>query len=134
MSMRMEREWELEDGVVGVVVDVGVSDLAEVVAVTRAGLVAPTAQAQRPCKQVGLDVLEDCAPSAELLLLVGHDFPDCEALLATRGAHLAEAETLYVGRWKVGVRTHWFQWEIGLGSRAPGQFGQAASIWRVLLA
>ena len=44
---------------------------------------------------LGLDVLEDCAPSAALLLLVGHDFPDCEALLATRGAHLAEAETLY---------------------------------------
>ena len=34
MSMSMEREWELEDGVVGVVVDVGVSDLAEVVPVT----------------------------------------------------------------------------------------------------
>ena len=38
---------------------------------------------------LGLDVLEDCAPSAALLLLVGHDFPDSEALLATRGAHLA---------------------------------------------
>ena len=81
---------------------------------------------------LGLDVLEDCAPSAALLLLVGHVCPDSEALLATRGAHLAEVETLYVGRWKVGVRNHWFQWEIGLGSRAPGQFGQAASIWRVL--
>ena len=72
---------------------------------------------------LGLDVLEDCAPSAALLLLVGHDFPYSEALLAflaTRGAHLAEVETLYVGRWKVGVRNHWFQWEIGLGSRAPG--------------
>ena len=46
MSMSMEREWELEDGVVGVVVDVGVGDLAEVVPVTRAGLVAPAAQAQ----------------------------------------------------------------------------------------
>ena len=34
---------------------------------------------------LGLDVLEDCAPSAALLLLVGHDFPDSEALLATRG-------------------------------------------------
>ena len=46
---------------------------------------------------LGLDVLEDCAPSAALLLLVGHDFPDCEALLAflaTRGAHLPEVETL----------------------------------------
>ena len=83
---------------------------------------------------LGLDVLEDSAPSAALLLLVGHDFPDCEALLATRGAHLPEVETLYVGRWKVGVRNHWLEWEIGLGSRAPGQFGQAASIWRVLLA
>ena len=69
---------------------------------------------------LGLDVLEDCAPSAALLLLVGHDFPDSEALLATRGAHLPEAETLYVGRWKVGVRNHWFQWEIGGASRAPG--------------
>ena len=77
---------------------------------------------------LGLDVLEDSAPSAALLLLVGHDFPDCEALLATRGAHLAEAETLYVGRWKVGVRVHWLEWELGLGSRAPGQNGQAASI------
>ena len=35
---------------------------------------------------LGLDVLEDCAPSAALLLLVGHDFPDSEALLETRGA------------------------------------------------
>ena len=26
---------------------------------------------------LGLDVLEDCAPSAALLLLVGHDFTDC---------------------------------------------------------
>ena len=63
---------------------------------------------------------EDCAPSAELLLLVGHDFPDSEALLATRGAHLPEAETLYVGRWKVGVRNHWLEWELGGDSRAPG--------------
>ena len=31
---------------------------------------------------LGLDVLEDCAPSPALLLLVGHDFSDCEALLA----------------------------------------------------
>ena len=37
---------------------------------------------------LGLDVLEDCAPSAALLLLVGHVFLDSEALLATRGAHL----------------------------------------------
>ena len=35
---------------------------------------------------LGLDVLDDCAPSAALLLLVGHDFPDSEALLATRGS------------------------------------------------
>ena len=41
---------------------------------------------------LGLDVLDDCAPSAALLLLVGHDFLDSEALLATRGAHLPEAE------------------------------------------
>ena len=58
---------------------------------------------------LGLDVLDDCAPSAALLLLVGHDFTDCEALLATRGAHLPEAETLYVGRWKVGVRVQWLE-------------------------
>ena len=69
---------------------------------------------------LGLDVLEDCAPSAALLLLVGHVFPDSEALLATRGAHLPEAETLYVGRWKVGVRVHWIEWELGGASRAPG--------------
>ena len=62
---------------------------------------------------LGLDVLEDCAPSAALLLLVGHVFLDSEALLATRGAHLPEAETLYVGRWKGGVRTHWLEWELG---------------------
>ena len=62
---------------------------------------------------LGLDVLDDCAPSAALLLLVGHDFTDCEALLATRGAHLPEAETLYVGRWKVGVRTQGLEWELG---------------------
>ena len=41
---------------------------------------------------LGLEVLEDCAPSAALLLLVGHDFSDSEELLATRGAHLPEAE------------------------------------------
>ena len=71
---------------------------------------------------LGLDVLEDCAPSAALLLLVGHDFPDSEALLATRGAHLPEAETLHVhvGRWKVGVRVHWLEWELGRGSRGQG--------------
>ena len=62
---------------------------------------------------LGLDVLDDCAPSAALLLLVGHDFSDCEALLATRGAHLPEAETLYVGRWKVGVRVQGLEWELG---------------------
>ena len=62
---------------------------------------------------LGLDVLDDCAPSAALLLLVGHDFSDCEALLATRGAHLPEAETLYVGRWKVGVRTQWLEGTLG---------------------
>ena len=62
---------------------------------------------------LGLDVLEDCAPSAALLLLVGHDFLDSEALLATRGAHLPEAETLYVGRWKVGVRVHWLEGTLG---------------------
>ena len=54
------------------------------------------------------------------LLLAGHDFPDSEALFATRGAHLPEAETLYVGRWKVGVHLHWIEWELGGASRAPG--------------
>ena len=47
-SMSMESmEWgrELEGGAVGVVVDVGVGDLTEVVPVTRAGLLAPAAQA-----------------------------------------------------------------------------------------
>ena len=47
MSMSMESmEWgrELEGGAVGVVVDVGVGDLTEVVPVTRAGLLAPAAR------------------------------------------------------------------------------------------
>ena len=54
---------------------------------------------------LGLDVLEDCAPSAALLLLVGHDFPDSEALLATRGAHLPEAEHYMWagGKWGCGL-------------------------------
>ena len=54
---------------------------------------------------LGLDVLEDCAPSAALLLLVGHDFPDSEALLATRGAHLPEAEHYMWagGKWGCGI-------------------------------
>ena len=53
---------------------------------------------------LGLDVLEDCAPSAALLLLVGHDFLDSEALLATRGAHLPEAEHYMWagGKWGCG--------------------------------
>ena len=70
---------------------------------------------------LGLDVLDDCAPSAALLLLVGHDFSDCEALLATRGAHLPEAETLYVGRWKGGVRTHWLEGTLGAELTRLGQ-------------
>ena len=70
---------------------------------------------------LGLDVLDDCAPSAALLLLVGHDFSDCEALLATRGAHLPEAETLYVGRWKVGVRVQGLEWELGAELTRLGQ-------------
>ena len=55
---------------------------------------------------LGLDVLEDCAPSAALLLLVGHDFPDSEALLATRGAHLPEAEHYMWagGKWGCGTK------------------------------
>ena len=54
---------------------------------------------------LGLDVLEDCAPSAALLLLVGHDFIDSEALLATRGAHLPEAEHYMWagGKWGCGT-------------------------------
>ena len=53
---------------------------------------------------LGLDVLEDCAPSAALLLLVGHVFLDSEALLATRGAHLPEAEHYMWagGKWGCG--------------------------------
>ena len=70
---------------------------------------------------LGLDVLDDCAPSAALLLLVGHNFLDCEALRATRGAHLPEAETLYVGRWKGGVRNHWLEWELGAELTRLGQ-------------
>ena len=70
---------------------------------------------------LGLDVLDDCAPSAALLLLVGHVFSDPEALLATRGAHLPEAETLYVGRWKVGMRTHGLEWELGAELARLGQ-------------
>ena len=55
---------------------------------------------------LGLDVLEDCAPSAALLLLVGHDFIDSEALLATRGAHLPEAEHYMWagGKWGCGLK------------------------------
>ena len=70
---------------------------------------------------LGLDVLEDCAPSAALLLLVGHVFLDSEALLATRGAHLPEAETLYVGRWKVGVHLHWLEGTLGAEVARLGQ-------------
>ena len=53
---------------------------------------------------LGLDVFEDCAPSSALLLLVGHDFLDSEALLATRGAHLPEAEHYMWagGKWGCG--------------------------------
>ena len=51
---------------------------------------------------LGLDVLEDCAPSAALLLLVGHDFPDSEALLATRGAHLAGVRNIIYGQVESG--------------------------------
>ena len=81
---------------------------------------------------LGLDVLEDCAPSAALLLLVGHDFLDSEALLATRGAHLPEVETLYVGRWKVGVRTHWLEWELGAEVARLGQVEDGGGRERVL--
>ena len=54
---------------------------------------------------LGLDVLDDCAPSAALLLLIGHDFLDSEALLATRGAHLPEAEHYMWagGKWGCGL-------------------------------
>ena len=51
---------------------------------------------------LGLDVLEDCAPSAALLLLVGHVFPDSEALLATRGAHLAGVRNIICGQVESG--------------------------------
>ena len=51
---------------------------------------------------LGLDVLEDCAPSAALLLLVGHVFLDSEALLATRGAATCRRPKHYMwagGKW-----------------------------------
>ena len=83
---------------------------------------------------LGLDVLEDCAPSAALLLLVGHNFLDSEVLLATRGAHLPEAETLYVGRWKVGVRVHWLEWELGAQVASLGQVEGGGARERELLA
>ena len=83
---------------------------------------------------LGLDVLDDCAPSAALLLLVGHDFGDCEALLATRGAHLPEAETLYVGRWKGGVRTHWSEGTLGAELARLGQVEDGGGRETVLLA
>ena len=83
---------------------------------------------------LGLDVLEDSAPSAALLLLVGHDFPDCEALLTTRGAHLAEVETIYVGRWKVGVRTQGLEWELGAELARLGQVEDGGGRERVLQA
>ena len=83
---------------------------------------------------LGLDVLDDCAPSAALLLLVGHDFPDCEALLATRGAHLPEAETLYVGRWKVGVDNHWLEGTLGAELTRLGQVEDGGGRETVLLA
>ena len=56
---------------------------------------------------LGLDVLEDCAPSAALLLLVGHDFPDSEALLATRGAHLAGGGNIICGQVESGGADSW---------------------------
>ena len=83
---------------------------------------------------LGLDVLEDCAPSAALLLLVGHVFLDSEALLATRGAHLPEAETLYVGRWKVEVRTQGLEWELGAQVARLGQVEGGGGREMVLLA
>ena len=81
---------------------------------------------------LGLDVLEDCAPSAALLLLVGHVFPDSEALLATRGAHLPEAESLYVGRWKVGVHPHWVEGTLGADVARLGQVEGGGGPERVL--
>ena len=83
---------------------------------------------------LGLDVLDDCAPSAALLLLVGHNFLDCEALLATRGAHLPEAETLYVGRWKGGVRNHWLEGTLGAELTRLGQVEDGGGRETVLLA
>ena len=51
---------------------------------------------------LGLDVLEDCAPSAALLLLVGHDFPDCEALLATSRSPPAGGRNIICGQVESG--------------------------------
>ena len=71
---------------------------------------------------LGLDVLEDCAPSAALLLLVGHNFLDSEGLLATRGAHLPEAEHyMWAGGNLVGVRNQWLEWELGAQVARLGQ-------------
>ena len=70
---------------------------------------------------------------AALLLLVGHVFPDSEALLATRGAHLPEAETLYVGRWKVGVHLHWLEGTLGAEVARLGQVEEGGGRERVLL-
>ena len=54
---------------------------------------------------LGLDALEDCAPSAALRLLVGHNVPDAEVLRAARGGHLPEAEHYMWagGKWGCGL-------------------------------
>ena len=83
---------------------------------------------------LGLDVLEGCAPSAALLLLVGHDFLDSEALLATSRSPPAGGRTLYVGRWKVGVRVHWLEGELGANLARLGQVEGGGARERVLQA
>ena len=81
---------------------------------------------------LGLDVLEDCAPSAALLLLVGHVFPDSEALLATRGAHLAGVRNIICGQVESGGAGSL----VPVGDRAPGLAStwltRPSPIWRVL--
>ena len=83
---------------------------------------------------LGLDVLEDCAPSAALLLLVGHNFLDSEVLLATRGAHLPEAEHYMLGRWKGGVWNHWLEGTLGANLARLGQVKGGGARERVLQA
>ena len=46
--------------------------------------------------------------------------------------HLPEGP--YVGRWKVGVRNHWLEWELGAQVASLGQVEGGGGRERVLLA